>query len=159
MSAVSIVPRALLRDVGDLPMVRLGPGVSLQLLQVDLDHNIRVTRVLFEPGLALGKHKHTGHVHAWTLSGSWKYTEYPEVNVAGSYLFEPAGAAHTLVVPANNAETTEVLFVVHGSNLELDADDSIRSVTDARGLCELYLRTCKELGLPRPDVIGLPATL
>lgn len=151
-------PRALLRDVKDLPMVKVAPGASLQLLQVDLEHNIRVSRALFEPGFRVGAHRHTGYVHAWTLSGLWKYIEYPEVNIAGSYLFEPSGSTHTLVVPAENTEVTEVLFVVHGSNLEL-ADDmtTIRAVSDAHSICDLYLKTCSELGLPRPKVIGLPA--
>lgn len=151
------VPRALLRDRADLPMVKVAPGAALQLLQVDFDHNIRVSRALFDPGFTVGTHRHTGFVHAWTLSGSWKYIEYPEVNIAGSYLFEPSGSTHTLVVPRENTEVTEVLFVVHGSNLELAEDGTtIRAVSDAQSICDLYLRTCKELGLPRPRVIGLP---
>ena len=150
-------PHALLRDLTDLPMVRVTPLASLQLLQVDLDHNIRVSRARFDPGFTVNAHRHTGYVHAWTLSGSWKYIEYPEVNIAGSYLFEPSGSTHTLVVPKENTEVTEVLFVVHGSNLELDAEGKIMSVSDAHSICDLYLRTCRELGLPRPKVIGLPA--
>ena len=147
---------ALLRDVGDLPMVKVMEGASLQLLQVDFDYNIRVSRALFDPGFKVGAHRHTGYVHAWTLSGSWKYVEYPEVNIAGSYLFEPSGSTHTLVVPATNTEVTEVLFVVHGSNLELAPDGTINSVSDARSICALYLKTCRDLGLPRPRIIGLP---
>lgn len=150
------VPHALLRDVKDLPMVRVAPLASLQLIQVDLDHNIRVSRARFDPGFRVNAHRHTGYVHAWTLSGSWKYIEYPEVNVAGSYLYEPSGSTHTLVVPQENAEVTEVLFVVHGSNLELNDKGDIIGVSDAHSICDLYLCTCRKLGLPRPDVIGLP---
>ena len=162
MTSVTVpieVPRAIMRNAGDLPMVKIGPGVSLQMLQVDFDHNIRVERVLLEPGLALRKHTHTGYVHAWTLSGSWKYIEYPEVNVAGSYLYEPAGSSHTLVVPSENTEPADVVFIVHGANVDLTEDGQIHSVTDSHSLCELYLRTCRELGLPRPNVIGLPPAL
>lgn len=153
------IPRAIMRNPEDLPMVKIGPGVSLQMIQVDLEHNIRVERVLLEPGLALRKHTHTGYVHAWTLSGSWKYIEYPEVNVAGSYLFEPAGSSHTLVVPAENTEPADVVFIVHGANVDLTDDGNIHSVSDAHTLLDVYLRTCRELGLPRPDVIGMPATM
>ena len=69
-------------------------GVAIQLLQVDLDHNIRVTRARLAPGLQLRTHIHTGHVFAWTLAGTWKYIEYPEASEANSYLYEPAGSSH-----------------------------------------------------------------
>ena len=151
-----LVPRAIMLNEGEVPMVKIGPGVSLQLLQVDFERNMRVERVLLEPGLVLRKHTHTGYVHAWTLSGSWKYLEYPDVNVANSYLYEPAGSSHTLMVPAQNTKVADVMFIVHGSNIDLDENGSIHSVSDTAGLCDIYLRACKELGLPRPNVLGLP---
>jgi 2,4'-dihydroxyacetophenone dioxygenase len=151
------IPRALMRAADDVPMVRIGPGVSVQYLQVDLEHNIRVTRALLEPGLRLRRHTHTGHVFAWTLGGSWKYIEYPDVNVAGCYLYEPSGSSHTLVVPAESSEPADVIFIVHGGNVDHGDDGSIVSVTDAHSLLAVYLRACREQGLPRPNVIGLPA--
>ena len=42
------------------------------------------------------------------------------MNVAGSYLFEPAGSIHTLHVPDTNTEVTDVFFAIHGANLNLD---------------------------------------
>lgn len=152
------VPRAIMRGAQDLPMVRIGSGVSIQYLQVDLEQNIRVTRALLEPGLTLRRHTHTGHVFAWTLGGSWLYTEYPEdVNVAGCYLYEPAGSSHTLVVPPENREPADVVFIVHGGNLDHDDCGATVSVTDALSLLAVYLRACREQGLPRPNIIGLPA--
>ena len=154
--AVSEIPAAILRKEADLPMVKIGPGVAIQLLQVDLDHNIRVTRARLDPGLKLRTHLHTGHVFAWTLSGSWKYLEYPEASEANSYLYEPSGSAHTLVVPEDSQEPADVIFIVHGSNIELGATGAFESATDAAAIAQAYLRGCRELGLPRPDVIGLP---
>ena len=153
-TASTDIPRAIMRGADDLPMVRLGPGVSVQYLQVDLEHNIRVTRALLEPGLR--RHTHTGYVHAWTLAGSRKYIEYPDLNVAGCYLYEPSGSSHTLVVPPENREAADVIFIVHGGNVDHDEDGSIVSVTDAHSLLAVYLRACREQGLPRPNVIGLP---
>ena len=72
------IPAAILRKEADLPMVKIGDGVAIQLLQVDFDHNIRVTRARLDPGLKMRTHIHTGHVFAWTLSGTWKYIEYPD---------------------------------------------------------------------------------
>ena len=48
------------------------------------------------------------------------------------------------------------MFIVHGSNIELDESGNIHSVSDTAGLCDIYLRACKELGLARPKVLGLP---
>lgn len=150
------IPAAILRLESDLPMVKIGPGVSVQLQQVDFDHNIRVTRALLDPGVRLRKHIHTGHVFAWTLGGTWKYIEYPQSSVANSYLFEPAGSAHTLIVPEASTEPADVIFIVHGANLELDDNENIVGVTDAAAIARAYLQSCREQGLPRPDVIGLP---
>lgn len=155
-SPVAEIPAAILRKTGDLPMVKIGPGVSIQLLQVDFDHNIRVTRALLDPGLTLRTHIHTGHVFAWTLAGTWKYLEYPESSESNSYLYEPACSAHTLHVPKDSPVPADVIFIVHGSNIELGAGGEYEGATDAMAIARAYLNGCKEQGLPRPRVIGLP---
>ena len=84
------------------------------------------------PGATVQTHKHTGHVYAFTQSGSWHYLESPDaVNVAGSYLYEPAGSTHTLHVPATNTGITDVWFTIHGANLNLGADGQVEMVIDA----------------------------
>lgn len=150
------IPAAILRKEADLPMVPIGEGVAIQLLQVDLDHNIRVTRARLAPGLRLRTHIHTGHVFAWTISGSWKYIEYPEASEANSYLYEPAGSSHTLEVSAATGAPADVIFIVHGSNIELGANGEFEGATDAAAIARAYLHACRERGLPRPDIIGLP---
>ena len=45
--------------------------------------------------------------------GSWHYTEYPDdLQVAGSYLFEPGGSIHQFQVPEDNTEVTDTFMVV-----------------------------------------------
>lgn len=149
------VPRALHRGMDELPMVDAGGGVELQLLQVDIERGLWVIRNRFAPGVKVQRHKHTGCVHAVTASGAWRYLEYPEVNTAGSYLFEPANSIHTLIVPEDNTETTEVVFAIYGANLNLDDDDNVESVFDATTISEAYLALCEAYGHPRPAVIGL----
>lgn len=150
------VPAAILRQETDLPMVEIGPGVAIQLLQVDFDHNLRVTRARLAPGLQLRTHIHTGHVFAWTVAGTWYYLEYPERSQANAYLYEPAGSVHTLHVPADSPVPADVIFIVHGSNLELGATGQLEGATSAMDIARAYLRACREQGLPRPNVIGLP---
>jgi len=149
------VPTANLRREEELPFVDLGDGSTLQLLQVDVDAGLWVIRTKFQPGMTVDTHKHTGVVHAFTLSGSWQYLEYPDdVNVAGSYLFEPAGSIHTLHVPEDNTEVTDVFFAIHGANLNLDAAGNVTSVIDAGGIRDFYLAMCEADGHGRPPVIG-----
>ena len=100
-------------------------------------------------------HKHTGHVYAFTQRGSWHYLESPEsVNRAGSYLYEPAGSIHTLVVPETNDEVTDVWFTIHGANLNLDADGNVEMVIDAHGMLPFYQDLCAEqFGMQDPPVV------
>lgn len=154
MTAVAI-PTAILRHEEELPFVDLGDGSTLQLLQVDVDAGLWVVRTRFQAGITIPTHKHTGVVHAFTLSGSWKYLEYPDdVNLAGSYLFEPAGSIHTLHVPEDTPEVTDVFFTIHGANLNLDEDGNVTTVIDAGGIRDFYFAMCEAEGLGRPPVIG-----
>ena len=148
------IPKALHRGESDLPFVALGDGTHLQLLQVDVEAGLWVIRTKFEPGVTVPTHKHTGEVFAFTISGSWKYVEYPEVNVAGSYLYEPAGSIHTLTVPEDNDGLTDVWFAIYGANLNLDAAGNVESVVDAGLVRDSYFALCEANGLGRPDVIG-----
>jgi quercetin dioxygenase-like cupin family protein len=148
------LPAALHRGEDDLPFVEFGPGQELQLLQVDLDAGFWVIRNRFQPGTRVQTHRHTGAVFAFTVSGSWKYAEYPEVNTAGSYLFEPAGSRHTLVVPDTNTEVTDVRFLIQGANLNLDADGRVELVIDAALVLDFYRSMCEAMGRPDPPVIG-----
>ena len=152
---VTEIPRALHVGEEDAPFVDLGNGVELQVLKIDIEAGLWVIRNRFQPGLVVERHKHTGCVHAFTLSGSWKYLEYPEVNRAGSYLFEPAGSVHTLIVPEDNTEVTDVWFAIQGANLNLDENDEIQMVIDAALIRDVYLGACEAAGLPRPPVIGV----
>jgi 2,4'-dihydroxyacetophenone dioxygenase len=147
------IPRAIHRGEDELPFVDLGDGTSLQLLQVDVEQGLWVIRTRFAPGTVVMTHKHTGPVHAFTLSGSWKYAEYPDVNTAGSYLYEPAGSIHTLVVPEENEGPTDVWFAIWGANLNLDEDGNVVMVIDAGFIREVYLGLCEAQGLPRPNFV------
>jgi len=147
------LPKAIHRGCDDLPFVDLGDGTHIQVLQIDIDAGLWVVRTKFEPGTTIARHKHTGPVFAVTFAGAWKYVEYPEVNVAGSYLYEPAGSVHTLTVPADQDGMTDVWFAIYGANLNLDDDDNIISVLDAGTVLDAYLTLCAEAGLGKPEVI------
>ena len=48
----------------------------------------------------LSRHRHSGAVHALVLRGRWHYLEHDWVAEVGSYVYEPPGETHTLIVPA-----------------------------------------------------------
>lgn len=47
----------------------------------------------------LSRHRHAGPVHALVLRGRWHYLEHDWVAEEGSYIYEPPGDIHTLIVP------------------------------------------------------------
>lgn len=147
-------PQSLHRAEDELAFVPYQEGVTFQLLQVNTETGLWVIRVRFQPGVTIQRHRHTGEVFAFTLSGSWRYLEYPEINTAGSYLYEPSGAIHTLHVPASNKGATDVWFAIRGANLNLDAAGNVESVLDAATVLEIYRGQCRELRLAAPKVIG-----
>jgi quercetin dioxygenase-like cupin family protein len=147
------LPQATHRGESELPFVATGDGTHLQVLQIDIDAGLWVVRTKFEPGTTIPTHKHTGPVFAVTLAGSWKYKEYPEVNTAGSYLFEPAGSIHTLTVPKDQKGMTDVWFAIYGANLNLDEAGNVTAVLDAGVILDAYRALCAEAGHPEPNVI------
>jgi 2,4'-dihydroxyacetophenone dioxygenase len=154
MSILETIPSAIHRGEEEIPFVAVGDGTPLQLLQVDIEQGLWVIRTRFEPGTVVPTHKHTGPVYAFTLAGAWKYAESPEVNTAGSFLFEPAGSVHTLTVLAENQELTDAWFAIYGANLNLDAEGNVTAVLDAGAVRDGYMLLCEAQGLPRPNVIG-----
>jgi 2,4'-dihydroxyacetophenone dioxygenase len=157
MTMADTAPPTIHRGEDELPFVDLGDGSLLQLLRVDLAAGVWVVRTIFKAGHQVQTHRHTGHVDAFTRSGSWHYLESPEaVNTTGSYLYEPAGSVHTLSVPASNTEDTDVCFTIHGANLNLDAAGNVELVIDAHGILEVYRAFCADQhGMPDPPVIVL----
>jgi quercetin dioxygenase-like cupin family protein len=140
----------------DLPFVDLGDGTSIQVLQIDLAQGLWILKTRFEPGVQVAKHYHTGPVFAVTLSGTWHYKEYPQYkNTKGSYLFEPAGSVHTLVVPEDQDAPTEVWFAIYGCNVNIDETGNVTSIVSAEMVLSFYRELCAAAGHPDPKVIVL----
>ena len=72
------------------------------------------------PGAALGVHYHVGTVRGFTLKGNWRYLEHDWVAGPGTFIYEPAGEAHTLVIAEDSPEPAIIFFVVEGALVYLD---------------------------------------
>ena len=150
MTAMQTEPEAIHIGANDLPFVEIGNGNKLKVLMVDEGQGLWIVENVFQKGFDVQTHKHTGPVYGYTVSGAWKYKEYDYVNRAGSFLFEPAGSVHTLECIEDD---TQVWFQMYGSNLNLDADGNIDSVSDGAGTLAAYYALCEAQGLPRPNVV------
>ena len=148
------IPTAIHRGDDDLPWVDIGEGSLLKVLQVKEREGLWVIRNRFGAGYRVQTHKHTGPVYAFTTSGAWRYKESDFVNTAGSFLYEPAGSVHTLTVPAENTEPTDVFFAIWGANLNLDADGNVESITDAGVVYEMYVAMAAAEGHTDLPIIG-----
>lgn len=147
------IPTAVHRDDESLPYLTIDQGIEIKVLQIKVKEGLWVIRNRFAPGAKVQTHKHTGGVFAFTTRGAWRYRESDFVNTAGSYLYEPAGSVHTLVVPEQNTEPTEVWFAITGANLNLDANGNVEMVIDAGLVLSFYLAGCEAAGLGKPNVI------
>ena len=135
-------------NVADLPWLEGEDGTKLQVLHIDLNQGLWVLNVRWPPGRKVATHYHTGCVYAVTRSGCWYYEEYPDTrNTAGSYLYEPAHSVHTLVVPEDNTEETDVWFAIHGANIDIDSEGRVLGVVDARTVLEQWRAGCEASGL------------
>src|SRR5262249_36936841 len=50
------------------------------------------------PGAMVGTHYHVGTVHDYTMRSHWLYLEHDWIARPGTYMYEPAGEVHTLVI-------------------------------------------------------------
>ena len=66
------------------------------------------------PGAKLGVHYHVGTVHGYTMRGHWRYLEHDWIAKPGTFIYEPAGEAHTLVITDDSPEPALIFFVRRG---------------------------------------------
>ena len=92
------------------------------------------------PGAKLGVHYHTGTVRGFTLKGNWRYLEHDWIAGPGSFIFEPAGEAHTLVITEESPEPALILFMIDGALVYLDkpVDGTMAAFEDVFSALDLF---------------------
>lgn len=110
------------------------------------------------PGAQIGVHYHVGIVRGYTIQGHWRYLEHDWIAKPGTFIYEPAGEAHTLVVNEDSPEPALILFVVEGALVYLDqpVDGSLAAYEDGFSLLEYCRSYYHEAGL---DVSELDARI
>jgi 2,4'-dihydroxyacetophenone dioxygenase len=101
------------------------------------------------PGAMLGTHYHVGTVRGYTMHGHWRYLEHDWVAKPGTFIYEPAGEAHTLVITEDSPEPALIVFVVEGGLIYLDkpANGNVAAYEDGFTLLELTRKYYREAGL------------
>jgi quercetin dioxygenase-like cupin family protein len=101
------------------------------------------------PGAKLGVHYHVGTVRGYTIAGHWRYLEHEWVAKPGTFVYEPAGEAHTLVVTDDSPEPALIVFMVEGGLIYLDkpARGSFAAYEDGFSALELCRKYYREAGL------------
>jgi 2,4'-dihydroxyacetophenone dioxygenase len=138
-------------DSADLPWVEQAPGVWFKPLRLSPEAGLWSNLLRVSSDGMLSRHRHHGPVDAWVIQGRWRYLEHDWVAGPGSYVHEPEGDVHTLVVEGGEEMIT--LFIVRGAIDYLDADGRLLYTDTAQRKLELYEAHCRENGLPVLDVV------
>ena len=100
------------------------------------------------PGAKLDVHYHVGTVHGYTMQGRWRYLEHDWIAGPGTFIYEPAGEAHTLVITDDSPEPALILFIVEGGLIYLDnaSDGGFAAYEDGFTLLELCRKSYRDAG-------------
>lgn len=109
--------------------VQTGEGVAFRPLFLSASQGYWTTVTRIRRSGIISRHRHVGAVHAHTIKGSWNYLEYDWVAQAGSYIFEPPGDVHTLVVDGSHGEMMTI-FQIQGAMVYLDEANAVTGVED-----------------------------
>lgn len=141
------VPRVLPEDMDEeLLWVPQTDSVSFRPLCLCVSSGYYVNLLRVKGSGLLSRHRHPGPVHGHVLKGSWRYLEHDWVAHEGSYIFEPPGEIHTLVVPEGVDEMI-TLFHVTGSLLYCDLEGNVVGADDVFTKLELAKQHYEKVGL------------
>ena len=94
----------------------------------------------------LSRHRHANAVHGFVLKGRWHYLEHDWEAREGSYVYEPPGETHTLVVP-EDVEEMITYFQVNGAMYYVDPYGQHLGYEDVFTKIEMCRKHFEEVGL------------
>jgi len=131
-------------DTTRLGWIPLAPGLSFKPITYFPDLSGWQLLLRLEPGTVIPRHRHTGEVHAFNLSGS-RRLDTGEIVGPGAYVHEPAGNVDSW--EAWGDEPCIIHIEVNGQNEYLDAEGRVIRVADARASRQDYLDWCAAHGV------------
>jgi quercetin dioxygenase-like cupin family protein len=94
----------------------------------------------------LSRHRHPNAVHGFVLKGRWHYLEHDWEAKEGSYVYEPPGETHTLVVP-EDVEEMITFFQVNGIMSYVDPWGKLLGYEDVFTKIDLCRKHFTNIGL------------
>ncbi len=96
----------------------------------------------------LSRHIHPSWVTGYVIKGAWRYLEHDWVAREGSFVYEPPGEIHTLVVDeAVGAPEMITFFNIHGAMVYVDDKGKHTGYEDVFTKIEMCRKHCIEVGL------------
>jgi quercetin dioxygenase-like cupin family protein len=123
----------------------LEPNVWFRPLFFDMNNGSHGEVLRVRRGGVLSRHKHSTPVHGFVLEGRWRYLEHSWVACKGSYVMEPPGEIHTLVV--DDDDEMQTVFIIQGPTLYLDDADRVVLIEDNFHLITLAREHYEKVGL------------
>ena len=102
----------------------------------------------------ISRHRHSSPVTGYTLEGTWGYLEHPWVARPGTFIFEPPGETHTLVVKPEAGHMT-VLFHNFGPLMTVDAQGDVTDYVDVFKRLDVCRAHYASVGMPDSYIEGL----
>ena len=148
--AMGVPDRAVQFD--EVPWVPQGERVWFKPLRFDLANGRWINLLRVTGGGRVNRHRHTGgQVLGYCLQGGWHYLEREWVARPGTFVYEPPGDVHTLVVDDDGGEMI-TLFILEGVVQYLDDEDRVIYQDDVYTKLDRYLTFCRESGIEPVDL-------
>lgn len=128
-------------------------GKAFKPLRFEADGWSELMRL--EPGAIVARHRHTGEVHAFNLTGTRKILSTGEVVRPGDFVYEPAGNIDTW--QAIGDEPCIVHIKITGAVQYLDDAGTVIETADAASQSAAYLAWCQQHGeQPSVQILNRP---
>ncbi|WP_046115412.1 2,4'-dihydroxyacetophenone dioxygenase family protein [Aquincola tertiaricarbonis] len=97
----------------------------------------------------LSRHIHPSAVTGYVIKGAWRYLEHDWVAREGSFVYEPPGEIHTLVVDQAADGATEMItfFNIQGAMVYLDEDGRQTGYEDVHAKIAMCRQHYEAVGL------------
>lgn len=132
------------------PWVPLAQGRAFKPIRFLRDDRGYVALLRLDPGTVVPPHRHTGELHAYTLSGCRELASGERVG-PGDYVYEPAGCIDAWTAVGD--EPVIVLIVLHGAVEFLDAGGAVAWRYSAQIKEKAYREHCAAHGLEPLDLV------
>ena len=137
----------------EIPWVPQGDRVWFKPLRFDLANGRWVNLLKVTGTGKVNRHRHSGgQVLGFVLQGGWRYLERDWVARPGTFIYEPPGDIHTLVVEGTGETEMITLFLLEGVIQYLDDDDRIITQDDVFSKMDRYLTYCRQQGIEAQDL-------